>query len=88
MEDKIIQEACKRILERIFEPVFVPVSFGFRPGSNQHKSLVALNGHLNSPNNGAVLEGAGTSVTGSPYLPTHSGEFAGTDKNAPQYRAA
>ena len=56
VEDKIVQEACKRILERIFEPIFLPVSFGFRPGSSQHKALVALNGHLNSPNNGAVLD--------------------------------
>lgn len=56
MEDKIVQEACKRILERIFEPIFLPVSFGFRPGSSPHKALVALNGHLNSPNNGAVLD--------------------------------
>ena len=56
MEDKIVQEACKRILERIFEPIFLPVSFGFRPGSNQHKALVALHGNLNSPNNGAVLD--------------------------------
>ena len=55
-EDKIVQEACKRILERIFEPIFLPVSFGFRPGSNQHKALVALRGNLNSPNNGAVLD--------------------------------
>lgn len=56
LEDKIVQEACKRILERIYEPLFLPVSFGFRPGGNQHKALVALNGNLTSPHNGAVLD--------------------------------
>ena len=56
VEDKIVQEACKRILERIYEPLFLPESFGFRPGSNPHKALVALDGHLKSPNNGAVID--------------------------------
>jgi group II intron reverse transcriptase/maturase len=56
VEDKIVQEACKRILERIYEPVFLPESFGFRPGSSPHKALVALNGHLKSGNNGAVVD--------------------------------
>ena len=56
VEDKIVQEACKRILERIYEPLFLPESFGFRPGSSPHKALVALDGHLKSPNNGAVID--------------------------------
>ena len=56
VEDKIVQEACKRILERIYEPLFLPESFGFRPGSSPHKALVALDGHLQSPNNGAVID--------------------------------
>ena len=56
VEDKIVQEACKRILERIYEPLFLPESFGFRPGSSPHKALVALKGHLKSGNNGAVVD--------------------------------
>ncbi|MFN7835837.1 MAG: reverse transcriptase domain-containing protein [Burkholderiaceae bacterium] len=56
VEDKIVQEACKRILERIYEPLFLPESFGFRPGRNPHKALVALNGHLMSGKNGAVVD--------------------------------
>jgi group II intron reverse transcriptase/maturase len=56
VEDKIVQEACKRILERIYEPIFLPESFGFRPGSSPHKALVALNWHLNSWSNGAVVD--------------------------------
>lgn len=55
-EDKIVQSACKCILERIFEPLFLPVSFGFRPGCSPHKALVALDGHLKSQNNGAVVD--------------------------------
>lgn len=56
LEDKIVQEACKQILERIYEPIFLPLSFGFRPGSSPHKALVALDGHLKSPHNGAVID--------------------------------
>jgi RNA-directed DNA polymerase len=55
-EDKLVQESCKRILERIYEPLFLSESFGFRPGLNCHKALVALDGHLKSPNNGAVID--------------------------------
>lgn len=56
VEDKLVQDACKRILERIYEPIFLPVSFGFRPGSNPHKALVALDGHLKLPQTGALID--------------------------------
>jgi group II intron reverse transcriptase/maturase len=41
-EDKIVELATKRTLEPIFEPVFEDSSYGYRPGSRQHKCLDAL----------------------------------------------
>ena len=56
LEDKIIQEAVKRILERIFEPLFMDSSHGFRPKRNCHSALSTLGGHLGKWECGAVLE--------------------------------
>jgi group II intron reverse transcriptase/maturase len=55
-EDKIVQEAVKRIIERIYEPLFVEVSHGFRPGRDCHTALAALYKHLMRWKWGAVLE--------------------------------
>jgi RNA-directed DNA polymerase len=41
-EDKIVEAATKRALEPIYEAVFEDSSYGYRPGSNQHKCLDAL----------------------------------------------
>lgn len=42
LEDKIVELAVKRVLEPIFESVFEDSSYGYRPGSSQHKCLHAL----------------------------------------------
>ena len=42
LEDKIVEAATKRTLEPIYEAVFEPSSYGYRPESNQHKCLDAL----------------------------------------------
>jgi len=42
-EDKIVQLGLKRILEAVFEPIFLGSSFGFRPGRNCHDTLKKLN---------------------------------------------
>jgi RNA-directed DNA polymerase len=55
-EDKIVQEAVRRILEKIYEPIFRDYSHGFRPGRSCGSALVALNEHLNSYDCDAVLE--------------------------------
>ncbi|MGZ3748227.1 MAG: reverse transcriptase domain-containing protein [Pseudobdellovibrionaceae bacterium] len=55
-EDKIVQEAVKRILEKIYEPIFLDCSHGFRPARGCQTALVALNRHLIGRNCGAVLE--------------------------------
>jgi RNA-directed DNA polymerase len=46
IEDKIVQEAVRRILERIFEPHFLDCSYGFRPGRNAHQALANLGKRL------------------------------------------
>ena len=42
-EDKLVQEAIRRILEAIFEPLFYNEMMGFRPGRNCHQALRYLN---------------------------------------------
>jgi group II intron reverse transcriptase/maturase len=39
VEDKVVQMACKKILEAIFEADFLPTSYGFRPGRGCHDAL-------------------------------------------------
>ena len=56
LEDKIVQGAVKRILESIYEPLFVEGSYGFRPGRSCHQALVVLGKYLGSWECGAVLE--------------------------------
>ena len=55
-EDKIVQAAVKRILEAIYEPLFLDCSHGFRPERGCHTALIALNENLMSWDCGAVLE--------------------------------
>ena len=42
-EDKLVQEALKRILEAVFEPMFYDEMMGFRPNRNCHMALRKLN---------------------------------------------
>lgn len=42
-EDKIVQEMTRRILEAIYEPVFLDTSYGFRPGRSCHDALRRMN---------------------------------------------
>jgi RNA-directed DNA polymerase len=39
IEDKIVQMAIKKILEAIFEPDFIDLSYGFRPNRSCHDAL-------------------------------------------------
>jgi len=43
LEDKIVQEMTRRILEAIYEPVFINSSYGFRPKRSCHDALRQLN---------------------------------------------
>jgi group II intron reverse transcriptase/maturase len=52
IEDKIVQEMTRRILEAIYEPVFIPSSYGFRAGKSCHDALRQLNQEvMNQPVN-------------------------------------
>jgi len=55
-EDKIVQESVKRIVEAIYEPLFLECSHGFRPNRGCHTALIDLNKSLMSWECGAVLE--------------------------------
>jgi RNA-directed DNA polymerase len=43
IEDKIVQEMTRRFLDAISEPVFLDISYGFRPGRGCHDALRQLN---------------------------------------------
>lgn len=40
--DRLIQEACRMILEAIYEPVFTDTSHGFRPNRSCHTALAVI----------------------------------------------
>src|SRR5215470_8277621 len=42
LEDKIVQHAVGTVLSQIYEEDFLGISYGFRPGRNQHDALDAL----------------------------------------------
>lgn len=41
--DKIIQLGCGKIITAIWEPKFLPVSYGYRPGRDAHAALKEIN---------------------------------------------
>ncbi len=55
-EDKLVQWTVSKILEQIYEPVFLPSSFGFRPNRSCHDALRALMQHTYQFRDGAVIE--------------------------------
>jgi RNA-directed DNA polymerase len=56
LEDKIVQKATVRLLEAIFEPDFLPCSYGSRPGRNAHQALDELDRSLFREPISCVLE--------------------------------
>lgn len=55
-EDKIVQQAVSKILTAIFEPQFLPCSYGYREETNGHEALRALMKCSNRNPNGATVE--------------------------------
>lgn len=55
-EDKLVQEALKRILEAVFEPMFYDEMMGFRPDRNCHMALRKLNRMLEREYTNYVLD--------------------------------
>jgi group II intron reverse transcriptase/maturase len=46
LEDKIVQKMTQKVLESIYEPLFLESSHGFRPGKSCHTAIHALMDHL------------------------------------------
>ena len=57
IEDKLVQLAVSTILSRIYEPLFLDSSYGFRPGVGCHDAITALNKATFKNWNGAVVSG-------------------------------
>jgi group II intron reverse transcriptase/maturase len=55
-EDKIVQLAVSKVLTVVFEPQFLPCSYGYREGVNGHEALRALMKYSNQFSSGATLE--------------------------------
>ena len=55
-EDKLIQEALKRILEAVFEPHFYNEMMGFRPNRNCHMALKHLNHMIEKEKTNYILD--------------------------------
>lgn len=55
-EDKLVQEALRRILEAVFEPHFYDEMMGFRPGRSCHKAIVNLGKMLEYQKTNYVLD--------------------------------
>ncbi len=51
IEDKIVQQALREVLEAIYEVTFREVSYGFRPGRGAHDALRTLNRVLRKEGN-------------------------------------
>jgi RNA-directed DNA polymerase len=45
-EDKIVQKMMHRVLEAVYEPIFLDCSYGFRPGRGCHDAIRDLRNHL------------------------------------------
>jgi len=56
LEDKIIQTAVNHILQAIFEPTFLPCSYGFRPDTGCHEAMKGLFRLMNDTPKGAIIE--------------------------------
>jgi group II intron reverse transcriptase/maturase len=44
--DRVVQEACRQVLEPLWEPTFHPSSHGFRPGRGCHTAIVEARQHV------------------------------------------
>lgn len=56
LEDKLVQLAASMVLSKIYEPLFLQCSFGYRPGRSCHDALRALNNATYKNPRGAIVE--------------------------------
>jgi len=55
VRDRIAQRATQQVLEPLWEPEFLPCSFGFRPGISLHHAIAYV--QVTRPQNGWVVDG-------------------------------
>jgi len=56
LEDKIVQKMMHKVLESMYEPIFLEGSHGFRPESSCHTAIQALQDHLYKNNIQTVID--------------------------------
>ena len=56
LEDKLVQEVVATILTAVYEPLFLPCSYGYRAGVNGHAALKSLMKYSNQNRTGATVE--------------------------------
>jgi group II intron reverse transcriptase/maturase len=56
LEDKIVQKMMHKVLESIYEPIFLEGSHGFRPGRSCHTAIQSLLDHLYKNNIQTVID--------------------------------
>jgi RNA-directed DNA polymerase len=56
VEDKLVQLAASEVLVAIYEPLFLPCSYGFRPHLGCHDALKALSQRAFQVSDGAIVE--------------------------------
>ena len=55
-EDKLVQDAVRRLLEAVFEPHFYNEMMGFRPNRSCHKAIKLLNGMIENNYTNWILD--------------------------------
>lgn len=55
-EDKIVQKGIAKILNAIYEPIFLDCSFGFRPNRNCHDALKILNVYIEKRHTNFIVD--------------------------------
>jgi group II intron reverse transcriptase/maturase len=55
-EDKLVQMMTQRVLESIYDPIFLDCSYGFRPGRSCHDAIKALHQYLFRHNVSTVID--------------------------------
>ena len=56
LEDKVVQKMMHKVLESIYEPLFLEGSYGFRPDRSCHTAIQALQDHLYKHNIQTVID--------------------------------
>src|ERR1700691_545020 len=55
-EDKIVQKMMQRILESIYDPIFLNCSYGFRPGRGCHDAIKDLQHYLHNNETQTIID--------------------------------